>query len=478
MCALYRVISTILLINLLATTNAHFNESNNPLECVYEQRKELADDCRILKVFNQNDLERAPFNETHELARYCACQLNALPWEQAFDDHPATRLLEAMVEGVLKKDKYKHEYPAYLWSDIDVVVRGVSIYTSTKDYFDKRRLNASVAILSQDEMERDSVFRTVRYVCIKVARDRYKLYQYLENLARISPMVFFRLIEMNDVINLIYQASKACKLLIVHRVNDFKLRPDNRELIAIDKLSLKDESDLANMISHQANDIDLALKDASVLLTECKPWQRVKKSLDELGQDCPMMMADELPVEWTLKHASPTERSRIAIKCGCQLLLHNSTWGVLMQDSNIQMMSKTLTNYINLNRFPQFNEIPSWAIYGWFTNMMDKFAKDRKLSVNELIKFYRGDQDPTSIINRQTKDEMYALEILRRGCNLLVLNHNNKAPEQVSEIKLIKYLDNLRFISQDPMFVFHLTLQDPNLFKLHALSKMCEPILK
>ena len=146
-----------------------------------------------------------------------------------------------------------------------------------------------------------------------------------------------------------------------------------------------------------------------------------------------------------------------------------------MQDSNVKLMSKSLTNYMNHNGVPNFTNTPIWSIYGWFQHTMSKFTSNRKVSIKEIVKTQNGDQDPLVVVNENFSQA--ALELLRRGCNYIMFNYN-KGSKEASELKLIKYLDNLQLISQDPMFVFHLTLQDPNLFKLHALSKMCEPFVR
>lgn len=458
---------------------ALMNETDNELACSVEQIDELGPECRLLEVYNQLQLDKMDIKETLWMSRHCACRLANLAWESAYDDHPATRRVENMVSRAINNETHRDKYPVFLWSDIEVVIDGVSIYVSTKDYFEKRNKNASWAPMPPEQMRRDPAMRDIRYVCYKIARDRLHLYQYLENLERIDPVAFFKLLHVNQVIDLVYQASKACKMLLIHRLREFKLKPDSREFYAVEGTDLRDnELDSFNMV--QVHDIDMALKDSSLWLMKCHHWQESKLTLAQLQLECPMMMAATTPSDWILQHPLPSDRAHLALRCGCQLLLHNGTWNELIQDRNLDVMNKALTSYMNAHRLDNLNsETPLFTMYAWFNELMQQFEKNRKLSVKEIIKLKQGKRDPTEPINKLTGDEDEALELLRLGCNRLMYSHakGNQAAARTDDVKLIRYLDNLRYVSQDPMFVFHLTLQDVNLFKLHALSRMCQPII-
>lgn len=459
---------------------ALFNSSQdmNPLNCYSVSSVEtLGPKCRPFEVYNQLEWARMSPDDSFELARQCSCRLVNLDWESAYDEHPAARRVFAMVKGVLAMDKYKQAYPNQLWSDIDVIVNGYSIYLSTKEYFKRRKADPSVTFFKEIDFERQPHLRDLRLVCFKLARDKLHYYQYLENLQRINPVIFFSVLRMNEVINMIYQASKACKLFIMHRLAEFKKKPEEGGFFAVAQANLK-PSDLEDYNQIQSNnDIDLALKDISYRLFNCKQWHNQTISLETLEAECPMMMNDSLPANWLEIHSEPGERSMIALRCGCQLLALNASWMEIIHDKNLDIMSKTLTKYMNQNQLPAMNdgETTTWEYFAWFDRVMDQFVKSKKMSVKEIVKYKRG-QDPYEEINRKTGDEEEALALLRLGCNRLMFNHI-KGSSKGDPIRPIKYLDNLRYISQDPMFVFHLTLLDANLFKLHALSKMCQPVV-
>lgn len=470
---------------------AYFDQAHNVLGCQPEDmftRTQLGDDCRQLKVFNQLELDQMDMEEVNELARSCACQLSSLPWEEEFDSHQSTRQVARMVEGVLDMDIYRTVYPKYLWSDIDIVVDGVSIWSSVHDYFERQANNPTEELLKMDEeLKHDQVMVRVRLVCLKIAVDRLKLYRYLENLHRISPVVFLRLLETNDIIEATYQASKACKKLVNFRGSDNKARPEDEKFVVVEgeNVSLREQQqqNLYQTITYD-DDLDRALVQKSALLMRCNSWQVEEYSLDKLTAMCPMIMGNELPTNWIKSHSSPLDRSETAINCGCQLLKHNSSWAQLIQDPNVRLLDKALTSYFNTHRFPHLDDTPLEFIYDWFMTTMERFAKNRKLTFKEVFKQLVNDQDPMepagfgSAENQTRPDETEAIERTRRACNFIMFNQNKANPSRKLDIELIKYLDNLKFVSRDPLFVFHLTLQDANLFKLHALSKMCEPIVR
>lgn len=487
----------------LNSAQATFNGSNNALGCRVEPIKDLGQECRPLVVYNQLEWQARATEEALELARHCACQLVNLDWGTAFSLAAPTRRVSAMVRGVLGMHKYQEEghYPAQLWSDTEVIAGGISIHLATKDFFLKRRRDDSYSWIKKEEFDRSPALLAMRRVCVVVAKDRSNYYQYLENLQRLNSVMFFQVLAMNYDIDLIYQASKVCKLFMLHRLNEFKLRPTSGDFYAPDDATLK-PIDLATLNDIAASKgaglnelLDETLRDASVELTNCRAHQQQGRleTLGELELECPMMVSDVTPNTWFNQHQEPLDRSQAALRCGCQLLLHNASWAQMVRDPNVQVMSDTLTNYMHLHPLPSGNLAASGSTgagtgkspllstheyFSWFQSVMAKFAKNKRVAVKEVVKFKRTSEDPTNEINGKTNDEEEALELLRLGCNRVMFNHVKGSPKQTDDIKLIKYLDNLQFITQDPLFVFHLTLQDENLFKLYALSKMCVPVVR
>ena len=480
---------------LVKRTQQTLDLANNPLQCPPMQLSRLTDQCTILETYNRFELEDLEREQRFELARKCACQLVALPWPEQFNDHASLARVHQMTDRILKLDKYNQTYPPFMWSDTDVIVEGISIHYSMHDYMSKRfrrRLPASVLM---SELNRELYWRDIYQVCSAVGLDQAHLYGYMENLIRMNPPVFYNLLQTDQLINMTYQASKICKIMLIKRLDLFKLKPDNLDLVSAnpddggDKETSANgynwanpttgDGQILNELPNQDN-IDESLRHASVQLMNCEHWQSEKKSWTELQQSCPMMISNELPHEWLRqnnKHHSAHERSRIAIYCSCQLLLYKATWAKLMEDKNVGLMSKALTNYMNKIRFPDVQKVPLWALHGWFEQTLKRFEENRRLSIKMIITFKHKSQDPKVAINKSTMDEDEALELLRRGCNLLMLNRN-KGTILANEMRLIQYLDNLQYITMDPQFVFHLTLQDANLFKLHALSKICKPVMK
>lgn len=425
----------------------------------------LGRDCQILDRFNSTQIALMDFEDLNQMADQCACQLSNMDklWDECFDTSD-TRRVRSMVD----KATANGSLPDYLWSDIDVTILGISIHTATSDFFYQVATNKiQYRPAFRRQLEKDATWRRVRLVCQEIAKDRLKLYRYLENFNRVSTEAFLKLIAYDNKIAGVYQASKACKILVHHKISTFKLYPD--------AYNAEEELDSSNMALPNDNNIDLMLKDSSAWLLNCSQWQTQKSSIEKLTQDCPMMMGQEVPSKWLEQQPSPMDRALAATRCGCQLLLHNATWATFLEDKNIRLMTKALINYLNGNRIPDFSQTPVWVIHGWFEGVMSRFVSNKKFTVKEMVKATYNDQDPSSVVNQKDLDS--ALESLRRGCNFIMFNHN-KGFKEASELKLIKYLDNLQQISQDPMFVFHLTLQDPNLFKLHALSRMCQPVIR
>lgn len=436
---------------------------------------ELNANCTILKLFNQTQVDQLEYDDTlNEIIKDCACQLAnmwLIRWKDIYDSDDSTRRLYRIVTNTISRDNNTYIHPPYIWSDFEIVYNRVSIYTATNDYFEQVQQNRSLAVSSK--LRNHEMWKLIRYVCKTISRDEQKLYRYLENVNRISRDVFMRLIQLNEPIEIVYQASKACKMLILRHFSHYKLRPDNDELVAVDPSDLPMEYAL-DSDNNVEIDVDQMLKEGPASLMDCSTWND-KISLQELANQCPMMVGNQIPDDWKVNHPSSIERFRVAAKCGCQLLLHNSTWEIIMRDRNVAIMSRALTNYMSRQQMPNIREAPLWTIYGWFQDTMSRFVSNKKMSVKEIVKTIFNDQDTSEITNRDNEDK--AIELLRRGCNFIMLNYK-KGSKEASELKLIQYLDNLRLISQDSLFVFRLTLQDPSLFKLHALSKMCQPIVR
>lgn len=458
----------------------------------------LGDDCRILKYYNQTEIDSMGSVEPIRLARHCACELAYMEaiWLKNFDSNPHTRRLCSMVEAKIRAENRNPPNASgdsYLWTDIDVALYRVSIYTVTKDYFDQLDRRAESTRLDpklRRQIENNTTWRIINAVCRKVAQDHDSLYQYLENLARLNPLIFLQLVQMSQPIEIIYQASKACKLLLNQRLSEFKLKPDSLDFIPVANFTLSPAQTEAKAIAvfrqknlyHNENDLDAnsdldsSLKNSpGFKLTRCMTSPQSKLSMIQLSRRCAIMFSDYLQPNWIEQFDTPTIRSEMTIECGCQLLLHNGTWAVLMKDPNVKTMADALTTHMNRNIIPDFADTPIWTLYGWFNDIISEFRADRKFTIKQIITIRNGDQDPLKPIRHDEYEQ--ALEILRRGCNLIKFNYS-KDSKTYSELKLVKYLDRLQLVSQDPMFIFHLTLQNPDLFKLYSLSKVCDPIVK
>lgn len=481
-------------------------EGNENLPCQEDggevKLERLSSRCRVLGFFNRTQIELMDELEARKLSEDCACELAHMQdlWHDSFHYDQSTERLFAIVARHLGEYQNKVreaskagrivEHPVYLWSDIDVLVEGVSIYFSTQDFMKKRLSDRSYRLSRQDraKMSDNVAFQLTETVCQRIIDDPYKLYRYMENLARMDPLVLFKLLRYSGPVESTYQASKACKWLMINNVHRVKLYPDNRDVVIVDELNeltlsqalaLAKENPNLIHIDNSNNDLEDGLvKDASLLLLNCTRWQEKKLSLEELEFECPFMFmsTEKLPGDWIVKHPSATDRSKLAIKCGCQLLMHNATWNEMMQDSNVQLMSKAVMKYMEEHRMPDFSGAPLWTLYAWFEGIMDRFKKNKKMSVKEIVRELRGDLDPSKMISKTNLYEEKALELLRRGCNYIMFNYK-KGSVAASEMKLVKYLDNLQAICDDPMFVFHLSLLDANLFHIHTLSKMCKPVV-
>lgn len=479
-----------------------FDLSDEPSELLRCQRssdgkrEQLSPKCHMLELYNQTEADTLGKDESEKIGIECACELADMndKWIDSFDTDPITRHVWQIVHNCLEathanRSSANATHPDFLWSDIDVMMYHVSIFTATRDYFEQEKSNTLLNLSDSTKrlLTKDPLWRAIRIVCRKVATDKHKLYRYLENLRRLSPELFFQLVTSSQVIEMTYQASKSCKLLARPHLNAYRLRPTNSELVPVEPSNLGlalnsiDNSSLPQA-AYPFGDLNTALRSASTLLLNCSHWQKRMSTIQELARTCPVMLDEpserQWPGEdWIKRHPNFVSRTRAALYCACQLLLHNATWPRIIDDANVRTMSAALTNYMNRRGLPDFTHSPVWVIHGWFTDIMSKFVSNRKNSVKEIVKTLYKDQDPLVPINKVTKDGERALELLRRGCNYIMFNYN-KGSRAASEIKLIKYLDNLQKISLDPMFIFHLTLQDANLFKLYALSKMCEPVVR
>lgn len=539
----------------------------------------IGPDCRILELYNQTYVdELALENSTklEELSNKCSCRLTQMEqlWEESYNKQDI-KTLSSMVDGIIEerlieqrqqeaekrlssKDRNKNKsrlvgeeffmlsennYPEYLWSDLDFFY-GISFHTAAKDFFIKRKIKSQKHQISsslKEFLKSDTTWSLITTACKRIAKDTNKVFRYLENLARLSPLGFISVIKEASFIEMTYQASKACKFLVLKNMKQYRLKPINSLLIpvvyddALENRNVHSNISLDIMLIHEQQqreeqaeeseeqqdnnnnnndpsftsnpwffgngenkvnnpldseeefelnwnnktiDENLGLKGGSVYLLNCGHWQRKKFSMKELESECPMMMIENgqnIPSSWLKNHTTILNRSIMAIKCACQLLLHNKTWEQVLKDKNVQVMATALTNYLNENRMPDFTTTPLKAINGWFERAMDRFKNNRKLSIKEIIKTKFNDEDPTIFMKKGISED--ALELLRRGCNYIMFNYNKGSPDARNELKLIRYLDNLQLISPDKLFTFDLTLQDPNLFKLNALSKMCKPIV-
>lgn len=494
------------------------------ITCLDEVVTELDDKCQILKVYNQTQIDELTFdNELKNVTEHCVCQLLNMVdlWRSSFYSDKTemvtktARMVREAIERYQNKtvaDGTVSRYPLFLWSDIETTIYGYSIYISNKDYFDKA-MSKDKEIIRKYGIP-DSIRRTlssnrewivIKRVCRRIREDPHKLFRYMEILNRVSPVDFIRMLRQAEFIENVYDASKACKLLILLKINQYKLKPDNPMLISVESLGrteieedddiqrtasldasdgAKEEDDMRNLInSDYGNDIDAMLQDSSALLLNCKPWQREKLSVAQLKQKCPLMVAEDVsklvpgsaPVAVEASATAKTAQTYETISCACQLLLHNSTWERIIKDKNVQVMATALTQYMNENKVPNFSESSMMSIKGWFDNIMGSFRKNRKRAIAEINKVRHNSRDIKEVVKKTNSEE--ALELLRQGCNYVMFNHNKGSKKAVIELELIKYLDNLQLISRDPMLVFHLILQDQNLFKLYALSKMCQPFV-
>lgn len=480
-----------------------------PCESIRSLRDLNDQQCSILKVFNRTQVDLMDRGEVRQLAERCGCQLTIGlydRWEKCYDT-PEMRTVSDLVRVKLNETLQRPEdngYPVYFWSDVEIISYRVSIYTSSRDYFYQLQHNPAThlsARMKQVVANNRNWFK-IGIVCKKISQDRCYLYRYLENLARLDPSVFFRLVIHNQVVSDVYQASKACKILLLLRLNKYKLRPDDEIIVVANSNdgesgansrhnSIEDNPALGD----EAQDIEtLIYRAKSLMPTNCKP----KPSTDDdshqqhkntTGQSedhaesatCPILFdqgdtGDNIKVWLAHNATAPAARSMAAVQCGCRLLMYNSVWdNMISKDSDVELMAKALTNYLNNNRVPDIASSPVWVLHGWFEDIMWNLSKSRKGPIREIMKVRRGGQeDPTDPASRDGVAE--ALDILRRGCLVVVLNYD-PATRRKGRFKLVQYLDDLESISSDPMFVFQLTLQDINLFKIYALSKMCKPIM-
>lgn len=445
-------------------------------------------ECRLLRVYSRSQQESMEPSDMLKFAKYCACQLSQMQWRELFIESLDTETIYRVYNDIMNEDRYRlaDSSPKYLWSDVDIVVEGVSVRTSMSDYFKRKTLRR---LPDHDFMKRkpSETSQSIGEFCAGVGLGQSGiLYGYMENLQRFDANIFFRLLDTNQDINITYQASKFCKLIVVDLLQVIKLKPSFEDLVVanpkekllsieedIIQRNIDESTTTSTTSSSDENDIDTALRHASLKLLNCGPYQRIKKDFKQLlDNECSILDSSDGASKWLQDHSNHTTtyRTNLALSCGCQLLAHKSNWAHLMEDEDVKTMSGALTNYMNLNRFPDVSKSPIWAIHGWFEQTLEKFKRSRKPMIKEIIKYLHQDQDPKEPINGETLDVSNALEILRRGCNVVMFS--------TGEAKIVKYLDNLHFLSMDPQFVFHLTLQDSNLFKLHALSKICKPVIR
>lgn len=491
------------------------------------QIDELSSECRILKFFNQTQLDSMAARDSLLLARLCACQLGAMSasWLRAYvssftsqlaakvrrelalehaeaerthAEHHANRHFSSApsspVEagGADSSRRRDYEKAALLWTDADVTVYGISIYTANRDFFEKRDSKDPAFRMSarlREQMDDEPIWESVKRFCRVLDKDRLGLYQYLENLVRLDSLVFLELVNETPTIETVYQASKACKMLLIEHFAHYRLRPERADLVVAS--NFVQNLTYAELMAATASVSDAAQQPPGDSINSILPQyldrsplrcaNKTKLGQQQLAAECPMMLEERISPHWAYHYRLPLARSKLAIKCGCQLLLHNGTWNVLMQDENVRIMSKILIKHLNNNLITNFHQRPIWVLYRWFEDQMQTFTKHRSYLMKQIIKY--NQQNPFAYLADELLkpinhlDREQALEISRKACNLIMFNYDRSSRFK-NELKFIKYLDRLQLLSQDPMFVFHLTLMEPNLFKLHALSKMCRPIIR
>lgn len=450
--------------------------------CDRIKRNQPDEQCTLMELFNQTQVNLMDQEQFSQLSFVCACQL--LQMGHLFTDtirinQEFSRISSMITNMERAKQQLNYSVDDYsYWTNVDVIVKQVSIYTSLKDYFYQLHHNKSSrpSNVGRKLLDKNPMWLRVKSICRRVAEDPYKVYRYMENLCRLNAMAFFELLIFDPSAMMLYQSSKACKLLLNHNLNSYKLKPDNPKLIPVNQDSLLNRSQDEQSQNELWGDINEMLKSTSAHLLNCQHQQTNRSSFEQLNADCPMLMGPNLTQHWLGEKPTAEERAEKAASCSCQLLLHNSTWTQMMLDPNVKLMSLALINYLNRNQVPDFATTPIWSLFQWFNEIMQRFVANKKMSIKEIVKTKSGNQDPLKVINHETNDYSNALELMRRACNYIMFNYN-KGSNATSELKLIKYLDNLRLLSRDPMFVFQVTLQDPNLFKIHALSKMCHPIV-
>lgn len=459
------------------------------------RQNDLNDECKILQVFNQTQVDLMKAEYVKWLAETCACQLLMLydKWVKEYDsDDQLTRQVAQLVRVRTNETLQMYQkYPVYFWTDIELVSYRVSVYTSMNDYFHKLKYDPKYRMSREmrQTMNRDKNWVRIGVVCKKISKDNQFLFRYLENLARLNPSAFFRLVLNDDVINLVYQASKACKMLLLLKLNQYKLRPDDDTIVVANR-RLDSESVGYNSVEenehNQSRDIETMIYQAKSLMPHnCHKISSNKTSPEEASK-CPIIFdqgvtGDNVKIWLTNNANAPAARSMAAVQCGCQLLLYNSTWSPILRDPDVALMAKALTGYLNVNRVPDVASSPAWVIHEWFKETMHELTKSKSKSkgpikeITEIVKTQRGGEEDS--LDPYNSDKFaQARDILYRGCNVVLLSHD-PATNRKRRFRLGQYLDELQLISSDPMYVFQLTLQDIDLFKIYALTKMCAPIL-
>lgn len=461
--------------------NIELDKAGKPkrLPCFNTTRIDDLDDneCFILKIFNQTLADLIEKDTRKSVAEHCACQLiDMIKWWDKAYDYPDTRSVSHLVQVRTNETMQQGQgYPVYFWSDIDIVSQGVSVYTSTRDYFHQIHTDPAARMTPHQRqlISNDPHWRNIGVLCKRISQDRYFVYRYLENLARLDPSTFFRLVFWDEMINTVYQASKACKMLLLLRYNKYKLRPDDTTIVVANRAD--GETVNYNIIEGAGNEtggIETIIYQAkSMMPNKCN-----KISDTQQKSGCPIKFnqgdtGDSIKL-WLKNNATaPSIRSMAAVQCGCQLLLLNSIWDSMLQDRDVALMAKALTNYMNNNRVPDVANAPSWILHGWFEDIMEKLTQSRKGPIKEIMKTLGGSrEDPTSRANKDNVSE--ASDLLTRGCLVVILNYD-PVTRNKGRFRLVQYLNELQSISSDNKFVFQLTLQNINLFKIYALSKMC-----
>lgn len=218
--------------------NDGFTNDQN-LECIEQEVEELGEECSIIKYYNREIAESATAErEGIELTHHCACALSNMrvKWYKSFlgplKNEPQPLDLDRLVRMV-ENVRRKNESAAFLWNDAEITALGISIYSATNDFFYQQQNNPSLRITKKlrKYLEKDDIWMLVLTFCRRIADDHFKLFRYLENLNRINPSFFGKLLDYSQPIGRVFTASRACKLLVMLNYEQYQLRPVGQEYL-------------------------------------------------------------------------------------------------------------------------------------------------------------------------------------------------------------------------------------------------------